>query len=385
MAVPSKNNLLMTYRQMVDEGAITADTEQERVLQSLEALNTQLSEYLTRQNSLLKRVFRGDTLSDHTQGLYIYGDVGRGKSMLMDLFFDHVTITCKKRVHFHAFMLDVHDRIHQWRQQKSHQDADPIHVIAKAIGKEAALLCFDEFQVTDIADAMILGRLFEQIFKEGTFVVATSNRHPDMLYDHGLQRERFLPFINMFKTRLDIISLNGDTDYRLQHFRGLTTTYFTPLGKAASRFIQESFLDLSGGNPPTSGTLHNKGRDIPLPAYHTDIACFSFDELCNRPLGATDYLEIATRFNTILLSDIPQLSKEHRNEAKRFVTLIDALYEHHTKLICSAAVSPKELYTEGDGNFEFQRTVSRLIEMQSDQYIASQHIGTSSPEQNTQS
>jgi cell division protein ZapE len=304
------------------------------------------------------------------KGLYIFGPVGRGKSMLMDLFFETAPITDKRRVHFHAFMQEVQERVHARR--KGGGEGDPIPDIARDVAEKATLLCFDEFQVENIADAMILGRLFQGLFDHGVVVVATSNVEPQNLYKDGLQRERFLPFIDLIQKRLDIYELSSDTDYRLDRLMG-RTTYHTPLDDAAADALDQAFRDLTDDATPHAETLKVRGRDLEAPVTAKGVARFTFEELCARPLGAADYLAIAARFHTVILSGIPMLPPEKRNEAKRFVTLIDALYEAKTKLICSAAAPPLDLNPEGETAFAFQRTVSRLMEMQADDYIAAHH------------
>ncbi len=304
------------------------------------------------------------------KSLYIYGGVGCGKSMLMDLFFEACPIQQKKRIHFHAFMQEVHQFNYQWRKTN---DGSPIPELAKKIRKSTLLLCFDEFHVTDIADAMILGRLFTELFKLGVVMTSTSNRHPDELYQGGLQRELFLPFIKLLQEQAQIVELKAREDYRLIHLHALETTYHYPLNKDAELFMQLGYNELTNHAPMKPETLSVLGREITLSAVHGDIALVSFEELCLNPLGAADYLEIARSFNTLMISRIPRFFPENRNEAKRFVTLIDILYEHKVNLICTAEVPPLELYTEGDGVFEFQRTASRLMEMQSETYLHSEH------------
>jgi len=304
------------------------------------------------------------------QSLYIYGDVGRGKSMLMTLFYEACPIEQKKRVHFNLFMLEVHAFIHTWRQQNN---TDAVPALAKKIRSSALLLCFDEFHVTDIADAMILKRLFSKLFELGSLVVITSNRHPDDLYKGGLQREQFLGFTKLLYKESKIIELVTKEDYRLMHLCSLKATYYFPLDAHASDFVQRSYNELTHFSALQTGVLQILGRKVVLFSVHGDIALTSFDELCVQPLGSVDYKEIAHKFSTLIMSDIPKLSAEKHNQAKRFMTLIDALYEYKVKLICTAEVPPQELYTEGEGVFEFRRTVSRLIEMQSECYLQSKH------------
>jgi len=306
------------------------------------------------------------------QSLYIYGNVGRGKSMLMDLFFEACPIRQKRRVHFHAFMLEVHAFIHQWRRQNN---TDAISALAKHIRASELLLCFDEFHVSDIADAMILVRLFRKLFELGIVVVITSNCHPNELYHDGLQRELFLPFVELLQEKAKVIELVAAQDYRLSHLHALKSTYYYPLDEQAANFIQQSYNELTNFAQLKPGVVEVLGRKVVLSAVHGNVALTSFDELCMHALGPADYLEIGNRFDIVILADIPKLTIEKCNEAKRFVTLIDALYEHKVKLICTAEVPAQELYTSGEGLFEFERTVSRLIDMQSESYLHIEHAG----------
>jgi cell division protein ZapE len=268
-------------------------------------------------------------------------------------------------------MQEVHHRIHELREEykKSKKEADFLPRVAEAIAKEARLLCFDEFQVKDIADAMILSRFFELLFAEGVTVVATSNRPPEDLYKDGLKRENFLPFIDLLKSKLDILFLDGLQDYRRKKLSSLNTTYFTPLGKAADSFIKNLFTELANHHKPEPHTLDVNGRALTLSRTYAHVAWCSFAELCAKPLAAGDYLAIAEEFDTLLLENIPTLSAAKRNEATRFITLIDVLYELKTHLICTAEAAPQDLYKKGDNRFEFERTISRLIEMQSNDYL----------------
>jgi cell division protein ZapE len=304
-----------------------------------------------------------------TQGLYIFGSVGTGKSMLMDLFFATAPVAKKRRVHFNAFMLEVHESLHRWRRQAS---GDPIPPLARAIAAETRLLCFDEFQVEDIADAMLLGRLFEALFEDGLVVVATSNYAPDDLYKDGLQRENFLPFIALIKERLDILELDSGKDYRRRLIQGLDL-YHTPLGPAATAALDEAFARLTDSAPPAPLTLSFQGRQLVVAKAAKGVACFRFAELCSEALGPADFLAIARRFHTVILDGVPRLSGEQRNEARRFITLIDELYEHRCKLVIAADDVPDRLYPEGDGAFDFRRAASRLMEMQSPGYLALEH------------
>ncbi|HTW33648.1 MAG TPA: cell division protein ZapE [Rhizomicrobium sp.] len=316
-------------------------------------------------------------------GLYIWGDVGRGKSMLMDMFFDRAPLAKKRRVHFNAFMLETHARIHEWRSLDPKARArrpefvreagdDPIAPVAHAVANEATLLCFDEFQVTDVADAMILGRLFEQLFQRGVVIVATSNTAPARLYEGGLNRQLFLPFIAMIERHLDVVEINGPQDYRLLRMKGVNS-YITPLGPDADRAMNEAWFNLTGREKGTPRSLRFLGRELVVPEAAGGFARFSFADLCQQPLGPADYLEIARNFATVFVDRIPRMGSEMRNEARRFILLIDTFYDEGVHLVCSAAAPPEGLYTAGDGADAFRRTASRLVEMQSEDYLKRGH------------
>ena len=304
------------------------------------------------------------------KGLYIWGGVGRGKSMLMDWFFEDAPVKAKKRVHFHAFMLDVHERINRWRKTG---DGDPIKPVAKEIAKEAELLCFDEFHVTDITDAMILSRLFEALWGRGIVVVATSNRPPEDLYKNGLNRQLFQPFINMMPEHLIIHEFAGATDHRLRQLQA-APVFYAPLGPEADAGIEAAWQRLTGCAKGRETVLTVQGRELVLKQTAAGVARTSFKRLCDNALGSADYLRLSHAFQTLILENVPKLGPHNRNEAKRFVTLIDALYETRTKLVMSAEVEPSELYIEGDGVFEFERTASRLIEMRSAEYLGERRM-----------
>ena len=366
------------YQALLDDGEIKPDPSQKTAMERLQGLHEGLLEYSPQmgKKGWMKRLNLGSGKASPPQGLYMWGGVGRGKSMLMDLFFDTTSIEERQRVHFHAFMQEVHKRIHSFRESvkagKASESTDPLVALSRVITDQAWLLCFDEFHVTDIADAMILGRLFETLFDHGVVVVATSNRPPEDLYKDGLQRETFLPFIDMIGGKLEVLELDAGVDYRLDRLKTMEV-YLTPADAEADARLDDDFHSLSIGGHPRPVTLDVQGRKVEIPQEAEGVAMASFGDLCEKPLGPADYLEIARCFHTLLVKGIPKLGSEKRNEAKRFVTLIDALYEAKVNLICSADAPAHELYTEGDGAFEFERTVSRLMEMRSEEYMAQPH------------
>jgi cell division protein ZapE len=355
------DRILQRYRALIASGELAADVAQGAAVARLQALEAALREYKPR------GLFT--SAGEAPKGLYLWGDVGRGKSMLMDLFFERVPIRAKRRVHFNAFMAETHMLIHDERQRGAEE---PISTVARRIARHATLLCFDEFQVTDIADAMILGRLFEQLFAAGVIVVATSNTPPRGLYEGGLNRQLFLPFIALLERKLDTVELNGPTDYRLQRLAEIDT-YITPLGAAADAKMNAAWLRLTGVPCGEAKTLIVLGRRLRVLQTAKGVARFSFDDLCRQQLAAADYLEIARHFHTVLIDNVPVLSPAERNEARRFILLIDTLYDEHVKLICSAAAPPEALYRHGDGTDAFRRTASRLAEMQSADYLKHGH------------
>lgn len=373
-----------SYQKMLAAGELKADPAQSDAIDALQRLFTDLEAYKPGGPGFLW--FRRKPVPPC--GLYLHGGVGRGKSMLMDLFFDSVPLKKKRRAHFHEFMIETHGSIHEWRQLTPKQRRkkvaglnyrpassdmdDPIPPIAKRVAANTTLICFDEFQVLDVTDAMILGRLFTELFNNGVVLVATSNRAPDELYKGGLNRQLFLPFIDLLKDRLKIFELNGPEDYRLARLKGVEI-YHHPLDAAARQQMDAAWRHLTDHQQGAPCTLTVQGRTVNVPQADKGVARFDFNDLCARPLGAADYLAIAHAFHTVLIDDIPQMGPELRNEAKRFVTLIDALYETKVKLVCSAQVPPDQLYPGGDGAFEFERTASRLIEMQSEDYMAAGH------------
>ncbi|MEM9344852.1 MAG: cell division protein ZapE [Pseudomonadota bacterium] len=342
------------YRTLVADGSLRPDPAQEAVLPHFDRISAEMAR-------APQTGFKGffAKAPEPVRGLYLWGGVGRGKSMLMDLFFANADSDQKRRVHFHAFMQEVQAALHAARK-KGVDDA--ILPVAKDIIGKTRLLCLDEMQVTDIADAMILGRLFEQFFKAGMVIVTTSNRVPDDLYKDGLNRPLFLPFIDLLKQRLEVRELATPTDYRQDRLTG-EQVYFHPADATARAAITTIWDELSGGSSDPL-ILKVKGREVELPAFRNGVARTSFWDLCARPLGPADYLAVAEAVRVLILEEIPQLSSENYNEAKRFVTLIDALYEARVRLIASAAAAPERLYLEGEGSFEFERTASRLREMQ---------------------
>jgi cell division protein ZapE len=357
-------HLSAIYDTRVAEGLLRPDPAQRAALVRLEALRETLEANPKPRPSLLARFFKQPEPTGK-QGIYLWGGVGRGKSMLMDLFFQHAPTPQKRRVHFHAFMQEVQSALHEAR--KTGVD-DAIKPVAETIARDLRLLCFDEMQITDIADAMIVGRLFEKLFAAGVMIVTTSNRHPSDLYKDGLNRQLFLPFIKLIEDRLEVDQLDAMTDYRQDRLAG-TQVYFAPLGAEATRAIDAVWHDLTGGRQEVL-CLEVKGREVRLPRYWAGMARASFWDLCGKPLGPADYLALVGAVKLLVLDGIPRLDATKFNEAKRFVTLIDALYEGHVRLICSAEDIPERLYLEGSGSFEFERTASRLREMQGEDWGA---------------
>ena len=344
-------SLLQIYDARVKDGSLTPDAAQLEALPELERIREAVAQPVKR------GLFRKPP--EPPRGLYLWGGVGRGKSMLMDLFVESLDVPVR-RVHFHAFMQEIHAGLHAARARN---ESDALAPVAKEVADSVRLLAFDEMQITDITDAMIVGRLFEALFKAGVVVVTTSNRPPDDLYKNGLNRQIFLPFITLLKERMVVHELISHRDYRQDRLEG-SPVYFTPVNDAARAAIAQVWNDLTGGVAEPL-TLHVKGRRVEIPAFRNGVARASFYDLCGKPLGAADYLALAEAARVLVLENIPSLGRSNFNEAKRFVTLIDALYEAKVRLICSAAAAPEYLYLEGEGSFEFERTASRLREMQS--------------------
>ena len=364
--------VLAAYDALVAAGELRPDPEQRAAAERLNRLQAEL-EAAPRRGSLLWRL--AGRKPEALTGVYLWGAVGRGKSMLMDLFYDQLAIQRKRRVHFHAFMLDVHARMREVRKSES---GDPIPLVAEALAENTRCLAFDEMVVNNSADAMILSRLFTALIEHGVTMVATSNRPPQDLYKDGLNREHFLPFIALVEERLDVMGLNGPTDYRRDRL-GDGARWFVPADEAASAALSAAFFRLTDYPPedrahvPSLDLDVGGGRTLHVPKALKGVAVSSFKRLCGEARGAADYLAVARHFHAVIIVGIPRMGPEHRNEAARFVTLIDALYEYKVKLLASAAAMPDQLYVAGDGAFEFERTASRLAEMQSDAYLALGH------------
>ena len=366
------------YENLVAAKKLERDRAQERLLLRFEALEQRVSAHRSaRRINPVGWLFSSRDRSDPVKGLYIYGDVGRGKTMLMDLFFEANPVVRKRRAHFHEFMADVHERVRVFRQKLKDGEVegeDAIRLAAGEIAEESWLLCFDEFHVTDIADAMILGRLFARLFELGVVVVATSNVAPAELYKDGLNRALFLPFVRMIEQHMEVLELKARTDFRLEKLAG-QKVWYVPADDAATAALDEAWRKLVGSSSGMPQELAVKGRRLRVPRAAMGVARFFFHDLCEQPLAAADYLRIAHEFHTLIIDRIPVMGFDQRNAAKRFIILIDTLYDHAVKLIASAEAEPDALYDASDGfeAAEFKRTASRLIEMRSQSYLALPH------------
>lgn len=373
-ALKAYPSLSERYDSLAASGDIEADPQQRLLAKRFDSLIEAIcTKRLTRKSSALGWLFgKSKQAAEPVKGLYIHGEVGRGKTMLMDMFFELLPVERKRRAHFNDFMADVHERIHAHRQAFKNGKTkieDPIPPVADALEKQAWILCFDEFTVTDIADAMILSRLFSALFERGVVLVATSNVAPDNLYPNGLNRQLFLPFVSILKARVEVINLDSRTDYRLEKL-DRQPVYLTPLGADSDAKMDAAWHDLTKGHEREE-TIRVKGRSIHLNRTSGDSVRVTFDELCARPLAAADYLAIMARFRTMFIDHVPVLELSRRNEAKRFILLVDTLYDHHARIMISAAATPDKLYSAPSGTeaFEFDRTASRLFEMQSAEYL----------------
>lgn len=360
---------------LVAEGKIRRDTQQMAIARRLDGVLSAIhARKPAAKGSALGWLFASRRkISDPIKGLYIHGSVGRGKTMLMDMFYELAPVSRKRRAHFHEFMADVHNRIHAHRQKLKNgetRQADPVPPVAASLHAEASLLCFDEFTVTDIADAMILSRLFTELFRLGSVLIATSNVEPDRLYTDGLNRQLFLPFVALLKQHVDIVSLDTPTDYRMEKTRSLPV-WLVPIDGVNDTRIEAAWQQVTDGAKCTPQSIRMRGRDITVPSAAAGCARFTFADLCETPLGASDYLAIARHYHTVVIEHIPVMPPEKRNETKRFINLVDALYDHHVRLIASAAAMPEELLPirKGTVGFEFDRAASRLFEMRSADYL----------------
>ncbi|MGC9269453.1 cell division protein ZapE [Acidiphilium sp.] len=379
VTVPRGRDVMSVYRARIDAGLILPDPVQRRAAERLHELWGRLRGYDPQPkappNGWLSRLLNkkrvDEVPEDYPSGLYLVGDVGRGKSMLMDMFYEAAQVPRKRRVHFHEFMQETHARLHRLRSEAV--DGDALTRLADLIAADSALLCFDEFQVHDIGDAMILARLFEALFARAVVVVATSNTLPDDLYRNKPGYESFQPFIALLKRHLDVLVLDGGQDYRRERVRG-ARNWYVPADSRAERALDDVFARLTDGATPKAESLMVFGRRLPVPYASNGVARFDFAALCAEALGSGDYLALATHYDTVLIDAIPALSADNFDQARRFITLVDALYEHRVKLYASAAAEPAALYTAGEGVSIFERTVSRLEEMRSEAYFALSHL-----------
>ena len=360
--------LVKTYRAMLSDGTIDHDPAQALLIEKLELLANRITAYQPPARTDIFSYFTKNR-GEIPKGLYIFGSVGRGKTLAMDMFFETIPTKRKRRVHFHEFMLDVHSRI---KEARDGSKSDPLKIVAKSIANETLLLCFDELHVTDITDAMVLGRLFDQMLELGMIIVATSNAHPQELYKDGLNRQLFLPFVDLIENHLEVYKLDADRDFRLEKLSG-QTLYFLMNDGTARQNMDAVWENMTGGHDDHAHEIELNGRMLIVPRAAMGSARFEFADLCENPLGAEDYLTLAHAFHTIFIDHIPILTPERRNEARRFINLIDTLYDNRVKLIVSAEAEPTDLYPKGTGADLFERTTSRLIEMRSEEYLASPH------------
>ena len=373
--IPPSSGPLPAYRAMLAAGELASDPSQAAAAERLHRLWAELVGYDPKPQPPpkgLARLLGRKPPPPPPRGIYMVGEVGRGKSMLMDLFFETAQVTRKQRIHFHRFMQDSHARVHAWRKANA-QAADPIPPLADTIAAEAALLCFDEFQVNDIADALILGRLFQALFDRGVVVVATSNVAPDNLFKGQPGRDAFLPFIALIKERMELFEMDAGRDFRRERLMGMRT-WHVPADRFADRALDQAFDDLTHGRTVGPVSLMVMGREVVVPLAADGVARFDFNTLCNTALGAGDYLAISRRFHTLLLDGIPRLSPENFDQARRFIVLVDNLYEQRVKLIASADAYPDQLYQRGENAKMFERTASRLDEMQSAEWLEQVHL-----------
>lgn len=358
--------ILDHYHHTLQENNIKLSKPQEQILKLLGKLTQEIKDYI-KKFSLLKLAL---SKKEAPQGIYLYGSVGTGKSMLIDLFYENLERVSKEKTHFHSFMLEIHHHLHNLKNEYKEKKIDLIKHIAKYIKEKCQVLYIDELYISDIADAMIVGKLFKELIESKVIIVITSNFSPDDLYKDGLQRESFVPFINLIKDKMQVIEMGSDCDYRVKKLKSVEVTYYIYNHEVDSqKFILDSFIKLSNNAPSKNYLLQFEGRELICPMTTIDCAVFSFDQLCRAPLSSADYIAICEKFKIIILSEIPKLSREEHNEAKRFINLIDAIYSFKRLFICSSETDIDSIYKSGKWAFEFTRTISRLHEMQSDEYL----------------
>ncbi len=367
-------NLEQLYSKFCKENSFEPDISQQKLVSRLSSYQQIIEHNGDKKPKIFKKisVALNNQNNDLRKGIYIWGDVGRGKSMILDLFYNNLKVNSKLSVHFHEFMLDFHKKLDALRSDVSHEDKkDHVTQLAATIGKKVIVICLDELQINNIADAMIVSRLFRNLLKSGTYVFFTSNREPEELFKDGLQRERFLPFIDLIKSDLEVFNLNNYCDYRLMKLYNLERSYFCPLSEMNDQKLTDVVTEITGRSILESRDIFvDFNHSIKVHKCYGNVAEFTFNELCEVPLGAVDYIALCKNFNTIVIRNIPILNADKHNEALRFITLIDCMYEHHTKLLCTAADFPEKLYELGRNQFEFKRTASRLNEMQTSEYFS---------------